>query len=922
VPFFTLILSKRMAKRNLLYFLLLLSFQAAAQNFGGFPPSTKWQQLHTDTARIIFTGKARAQANRIANIIHQMAANTALGSRLKKINIVLHQNTLQANGYVGLAPFRSEYYLVPASNLFEFGNLPWNEMLAIHEYRHVQQYNNFNNGLTKLFRVIAGDGGQALANSLTIPDWFFEGDAVYAETAFTQMGRGRRPLFLSAYHSLWQAGKNYSWQKLRNGSYKDLVPSHYQTGFLLVNYGYQQYGSHFWKNVTQNASAFRGLFYPFQKGIKTFSGKDFKTFRKEAFEFYQKEIKTFDTIVTPKTVTNYYFPKAAGTDSIIYQKESYRTIPAFYVLTSNGERKIAQKSISTDNWLSYHNGKIAYTVFATHPRWSLTDFSDIVVLDINSKREKRLTNKGRYFTPQFSPNGNTILSVFINDEIETELHLLNSSNGEVIKKIRPRDGSYFVHPQFVNADNVVTGIRSNDGQMSMQLLNLLDGNATALIAAGNHTLGNFSVRNDTVYFTASFNGNDDIYAFDLKEKSLHQLTAAQTGMYFPQVQGDTLLFSNYTAHGMQLFKRDLRRLLWQPQPTTQIGAQVINYKIAATGEQILPAEDRTFNATPYKKSTGLINLHSWDPGLSLYSNNILNTLTTELYYRYNESEKSHTGGWSASYGGWFPVINGGVEYIANRHVEQPTRILTLDDLEARIGYNIPLNFTKGKTLKGLNFGSNLFFDRTVPTGETKNIIAAQSGSYLHHFASWAQQLPSARQHIFPKLGYSIATAYRHRLNASGYQTNGSTALYLPSFARNHSVVFTGSFQQVDTGALTFSNRFSLARGYDDFYYSRMWNVGANYHMPLLYPDWGIASIIYFMRIRSNFYFDYSTVYSRDKTASAALRSTGAEIYFDTKWWNQLPVTFGVRYSYLIDANFARGNRNRFELIVPVNLIPF
>ena len=81
-----------------------------AQDFGGFPPSTKWQQINTDTARIIFNKETSPQAERIATIIHQMAAEqqTSLGSHLRKINIILQKNTTLANGYVALAPFRSE----------------------------------------------------------------------------------------------------------------------------------------------------------------------------------------------------------------------------------------------------------------------------------------------------------------------------------------------------------------------------------------------------------------------------------------------------------------------------------------------------------------------------------------------------------------------------------------------------------------------------------------------------------------------------------------------------------------------------------------------------------------------------------------------------------------------------------------------
>jgi len=114
----------------------------------------------------------------------------------------------------------------------------------------------------------------------------------------------------------------------------------------------------------------------------------------------------------------------------------------------------------------------------------------------------------------------------------------------------------------------------------------------------------------------------------------------------------------------------------------------------------------------------------------------------------------------------------------------------------------------------------------------------------------------------------------------------------------------------------------LARGYPDYYYTRMWNAGFNYHIPLLYPDWGFANIVYLLRLRGNFFFDYSRVRSRTGATNTALRSTGAELYFDTKWWNQLPVSFGVRYSYLLDQAFATSSRHVFEFIVPVDLIPF
>ena len=125
----------------ILCFLLVGSFTSWSQGFGGFPPSTRWKQLNSDTARIIFTKGAEEQASRIASLIHTMAGDTGLGinKRLRKVNVVLQSRSTIANAYVALAPFRSEFYMIPNSNSYEFGNLPWHENLAIHEYRHVQQ---------------------------------------------------------------------------------------------------------------------------------------------------------------------------------------------------------------------------------------------------------------------------------------------------------------------------------------------------------------------------------------------------------------------------------------------------------------------------------------------------------------------------------------------------------------------------------------------------------------------------------------------------------------------------------------------------------------------------------------------------------------------------------------------------------------
>ncbi|MGL6269501.1 MAG: TolB family protein, partial [Chitinophagaceae bacterium] len=187
---------------RLLYFLFLISYSlfpgiSSAQRFGGNPPSTKWMQINTDTVRVIYQEGLESQAKRVVNLTHHLNRNTAasIGSQSRKIDVVLQNQTTISNAYVGLAPWRSEFYMTPLQNSLQLGSISWVDNLSMHEYRHVQQYMNFRKGLSKWAFYILGEQGQGVANAMAVPDWFFEGDAVFQETGVSPQGRGRLPDF-------------------------------------------------------------------------------------------------------------------------------------------------------------------------------------------------------------------------------------------------------------------------------------------------------------------------------------------------------------------------------------------------------------------------------------------------------------------------------------------------------------------------------------------------------------------------------------------------------------------------------------------------------------------------------------------------------------------------------------------------------
>jgi hypothetical protein len=150
-----------------------------------------------------------------------------------KIDIVLQNQSVVSNGYVGIAPFRSELYLNAPQDGFMVGS-NWLDVLAIHEYRHALQFMNARQGVTKYGYYLTGELGWRFLSSLSIPNWFWEGDAIVSETASTAQGRGRLPSFYNGYKSLIYSEGTYDYQKARNGSIKDFCARPLPSGLFAV----------------------------------------------------------------------------------------------------------------------------------------------------------------------------------------------------------------------------------------------------------------------------------------------------------------------------------------------------------------------------------------------------------------------------------------------------------------------------------------------------------------------------------------------------------------------------------------------------------------------------------------------------------------------------------------------------------------
>lgn len=923
----------------LLLLVCSLTLNISAQKFGATPPSVSWKQIQTKDFNIIFPKGLDSTANHIASVIwfSKDKMSKTIGGKVLKIPIILRNTGLESNGFVALAPYRSEFYLNPPASPVNTGSMPWTDLLALHEYRHAQQYSNFNTGASHLMRIIFGEEGQVLANAAAVPDWFFEGDAVYAETEFGQKGRGQIPSFYDGFRALWQTGKQYSWMKLRNGSYRDFVPDKYILGYMLVNYGKEKFGEDFWKKVTQDASSFRPLFYPFQANIKKYSGVSFKEFSANSMSKFRNQFNDPKAVQPgPDYFTNEQSPVFDESGRLIYLKSSAKSIPEFSIIEEGKERRIRTADVMTDSYFTYNDGKIYYSSIKPHVRWGYIDFNEIQVLDIETGTQTTLTHNTRYFSPAPDETGKSIVAVDASEDQNISLHLLDAATGTVIRKYTHPDVIQYYHP-LIYKDKIISAVTNKTGQMSLMEFDIESGSTDFFLPLGEQIISYPFVKGDTLFFSSTYGMNDELFALVIPDRKLFRIETPLTslGKYQVNISKDSVVWSTRTAQGLRLQKVALSELSYIP-------VTIENY-IAGSGllkslekidfsAHISTFKDSTFEVKKYSRFSKPFNFHSLEPGtsdpeysLNLIGENVLGTIQSQAGFTFNNADRSKTTSFSLLYGGWFPVISASYAYSFDRHFVKNNKRIFFNESGPEFGLSIPLNLSKGRSFTGLTLGSRYHYKSLQPQKGFKSEFGGLTYSYLSHSVSFYTQSRQALAQVLPRWGQSFSFKYNYGLSGvTGRQFLTTARFLFPGFSATHSFNFRAGYAAKDTlRQISFSNSFPFARGYNSANLYRMYGVQLNYQLPLIYPEAGVANIVYWARSRGNIFFDYTTTRSFD-TARAQIsrdfKSAGVEIFFDTRWWNQAAISFGFRFTRLLTSDLFEENRkNRFEFILPVNI---
>ena len=224
------------------------------------PPGIDWRSLPSEKAQVIFPKPLEASAQYVSKRLQHYGPYVGLGLNMAEDHqspfpLILRPGSGMPNGFVTVAPQRSEF-LVFKTITPELGGLGFLDILSIHEYRHILQFNKALDSGIEIAWYLLGDIGWAGSILFSTPSWFMEGDAVWAETAFTEGGRGRSPRFWSRLKADLLAGKTPQIEHFIFGSDKAIYPNHYVIGYFLVSRGYQKFGADIWGRIMERLSAF------------------------------------------------------------------------------------------------------------------------------------------------------------------------------------------------------------------------------------------------------------------------------------------------------------------------------------------------------------------------------------------------------------------------------------------------------------------------------------------------------------------------------------------------------------------------------------------------------------------------------------------------------------------------------------------
>lgn len=679
--------------------LAVLHGRAQFVNFGQDRASLRWKQIKTDRFQIIYPDFFEADAQKAANIYNRLYSHAnSLRVQPRKISMILHADGGVSNGNVALAPRKSELYTLPPQDPTDV----WLQHLCVHEFRHVQQFDKINQGMTRGLSFLFGDLFPVAVMGVYVPMWFIEGDAVCFETAVGHLGRGRSPEFLNDMKAQIVEKGIYKYPKAILGSYKNHVPNRYALGYFMTAQARLDYTPDIWAQALQRTGRRPYGITPFNRSLRlTMQGRrdslwqsprvralfanpdsvrDANTRRNPKRTLYHDNFallrqtwateaartpNRFDTLPTrDKYYTDYYYPTPTPDGDVIAYRQGLRQPGEFVRLNDGAPRLLTRTAVPDDHKFAFNGTQLLWSEYRPHVRWAQSGRLNLSRYDLQTRKYRRIKSPHNLLAP-FTAGGNWGY-VEVTRQNKASIVIVDSAFSREICRITAADDELFIHPSWYEG-KILTVIQSPRG-IRLENIDPADGKRQRLTPDAYYELDNPVQLDSLLLYRASYNGNNALYCHS--PQGAAHLLGARFGVRFPQADTTArrLLFSFYTADGYKPGSVPIGSLRETPAQYNRFPL-ADSLKIQENWQTDTFPADSLFPTRRYRKLPHLVNIHSWGPlhadlydgdidfGAVIYSQNKLSTLSFAAGYLLR-SGYDH-GAWmlKGTYSGWWPVLD-------------------------------------------------------------------------------------------------------------------------------------------------------------------------------------------------------------------------------------------------------------------------
>ncbi len=930
------------------YFILIFSFishglaleaPTVLIDYQQNPTEISWSKINTAHFEIIFPTVVEGKAQKVAQLLETAYpfVSRSLEVLPPKISIVLQNQSTISNGFVTLAPRRSELFLTPSVDP-ELTNTEWLKTLAIHEFRHIVQFEKSRQSVNKVFEVFLGEIGQALGIGLTMPPWLLEGDAVGLETALTPGGRGRLPLFERDLRTLLLSGKKFNYDKAHLGSFEDYVPNHYVYGYFYTTFLRNKYGDLFLSHLIDRAT--KRSFNPlsFYNSYRFHTGQNFDEFyvetTRELIKLWQEKLDKLQlspfevkSLSAKEDWVNYLFPQISSDGDILALKKGLSYIPQFVLVKDGKEKTLFYPGMLNQEYpYKLRNDRFAFIEWELDPRWGVKDFSKIKVFDL--KKNKFISEISQTKARLAVLNQTGELLAYIDwSKQQNQKIIVKKIDGTAVLEIDYPTERVITSLDWQNDQEIIMVVKDDHDQKTIVRFHLLNKSEDILTPASLTNYGAIAVEAGKILVESPKSGIDNIY--ELTPEGLKQITSSKFGAYASTMTKNKLFYNNYSVSGMEIVSRDDE---WtHPDPSNDSFIPFYEKFSDFEGREKFEnelKENVSFPVEKYSQIKNTINLHSWfllAPPLSTevtlmgMSRDILNKFTLAFGANYNLNEKVADAFMSAAWSHYYPVIDLRAAF-GSRHQVLEINNQELDDYwqesTLETGLQLPWKKIKGRFLHQFQFRSFAKIIQVTGKNETSTNELTHGEIFSPgleiQFSSLSRM---AQRDLNPEWGFKFLAHSEEGHDISGDQTSGSllsleTKYYIPGLLKHHSFNHQVAYEHQNSRDYEYKSLILNPRGTDSIFLDEFRKYSANYLMPLFYPEWQVSRYAYLKRLSLNLFFDEA--YGRYQSSDNYRASTGWELLFDTHFFRIfIPFTLGVRGSYLLSGH----KQDQYEVFV-------